>query len=58
MLGASKHPNSQVEDVFNAVAVEAEGLGTSLSYGRGLLVQPVQQCQIFSTLPTIVGQAF
>ena len=28
-------PISQVEDVFNAVAAEAEGLGTSLSYGRG-----------------------
>ena len=28
-------PIAQVEDVFNAVAAEAEGLGTSLSYGRG-----------------------
>ena len=43
-------PISQVEDVFNAVAVEAEGLGTSLSYGRGAGAGPASSAVLSDLL--------
>ena len=43
-------PISQVEDVFNAVAVEAEGLGTSLSYGRGAGAGPTSSAVLSDLL--------
>ena len=41
---------SQVEDVFNAVAAEAEGLGTSLSYGRGAGAGPTSSAVLSDLL--------
>ena len=43
-------PISQVEDVFNAVAAEAEGLGTSLSYGRGAGAGPTSSAVLSDLL--------
>ena len=43
-------PIAQVEDVFNAVAVEAEGLGTSLSYGRGAGAGPTSSAVLSDLL--------
>ena len=43
-------PIAQVEDVFNAVAAEAEGLGTSLSYGRGAGAGPTSSAVLSDLL--------
>ena len=43
-------PIAQVEDVFNAVAAEAEGLGTSLSYGRGAGAGPTSSAVLADLL--------
>ena len=43
-------PVAQVEDVFNAVAAEAEGLGTSLSYGRGAGAGPTSSAVLSDLL--------
>ena len=44
------NPIAQVEDVFNAVAAEAEGLGTSLSYGRGAGAGPTSSAVLSDLL--------
>ena len=43
-------PIAQVEDVFNAVAAEADGLGTSLSYGRGAGAGPTSSAVLSDLL--------
>jgi len=43
-------PIAKVEDVFNAVAAEADGLGTSLSYGRGAGAGPTSSAVLSDLL--------
>ena len=43
-------PIAQVEDVFNAVAAEADGVGTSLSYGRGAGAGPTSSAVLSDLL--------
>ena len=43
-------PIAQVEDVFNAVAAETDGVGTSLSYGRGAGAGPTSSAVLSDLL--------
>lgn len=51
-------PIAQVEGVFNAVAAEAEGLGTSLSYGRGAGAGPTTSAVIADLIDIAAGRKY